>query len=113
MSPGPLEPIEGFVRDQDTGKPLAGIMVRGERSLSDSTSVYVQSISDAEGKYRLVGLARGKEGHVVAVPPCDFPVYGSRKAELKVPRDEELPYLRARVRSKTSVGRVRCAWTSA
>ena len=77
--------VEGVVRDQDTGKPLAGIMVRGERSLSDSTSLYVQSITDTEGKYRLNGLARGKEGHIVAVPPCDFPVYGHRKAELKVP----------------------------
>ena len=94
---GPTRPIEGVVRDQDTGKPLAGVMVRGERSLSDSTNVYVQSISDAQGRYRLVGLPRGKEGAVVAVPPCDFAVYGSRMADLKVPPDEELPYLRARV----------------
>ena len=46
---------------------------------------------------RLVGLPRGKEGAVVAVPPCDFAVYGSRHADLKLPADEELPYLRARV----------------
>jgi hypothetical protein len=73
------------------------MMVRGERSLSDSTAVFVQSISDAQGRYRLVGLPRGKEGAVVAVPPCDFPAYGPRKAELTVPPDEEFPYLRARV----------------
>jgi hypothetical protein len=85
------------VRDQDTRKPLAGVMVRGERSLSDSTSVYVQSISDSQGRYRLVGLPRTKEGAVVAVPPCDFAVHGPRKADLKVPPDEALPYLRARV----------------
>jgi hypothetical protein len=94
---GPTRVVEGVVHDQDTGKPLAGIMVRAERSWSDSTSVYVQSVTDAQGKYRLVGLPRGKEGHVVAVPPCDFEVYGSRKADLKVPPDDELPYLRARV----------------
>ena len=41
---GPTRPIEGVVRDQDTGKPLAGVMVRGEQSLSDSTSAYVHSI---------------------------------------------------------------------
>ena len=35
---GPTRPIEGVVRDQDTGRPLAGVMVRGERSLSDSAS---------------------------------------------------------------------------
>ena len=28
----------------------------------------------------------------MAVPPCDFGVYGSRKTDLKVPPDEELPY---------------------
>jgi len=94
---GPTRPIEGVVRDQDTGKPLTGVMVRGDRSLSDSTSAYVQAISGARGRYRLVGLPRGKEGNVVAVPPSDFPVYGSRKADLKVPPDEQLPYLRARV----------------
>jgi hypothetical protein len=91
---GPTRPIEGIVRDQDTGKPLAGIMVRGERSLGNAI-VYVQAITDANGKYLLVGLPRGKEGQVVAIPPCDFPVSGSLKAELNVPRDEELPYLPA------------------
>jgi RNA polymerase sigma factor (sigma-70 family) len=94
---GPTRPIEGIVRDQDTGKPLAGVMVHGERSLSDSTNEYVRSISDAQGKYRLVGLPRGKEGAVVAVPPCDFEVFGSRNIDLKAPPDEGLPYLRARV----------------
>ena len=27
------------------------------------------------------------------LPPCDFPISGPMKADLKVPRDEELPYL--------------------
>jgi RNA polymerase sigma factor (sigma-70 family) len=93
---GPTRPIEGFVRDQDTGKPLAGMMVRGEHTLGNPI-VYVHSITNADGHYRLVGLPRGREGNILAVPPCDFPVHGSRKAELKVPRDEELPYLPARV----------------
>jgi RNA polymerase sigma factor (sigma-70 family) len=93
---GPTRPVEGVVRDQDTGEPLKGIMVRGEHSLGNPL-VYVQSISDAEGRYRLVGLPRGREGRVLAVPPCDFPVHGSLKAALGVPRDEELPYLPVRV----------------
>ncbi len=89
---GPTRPIEGVVRDQDTGKPLAGIMVRGEHSLGNPI-VYVQSITDANGHYRLVGLPRGREGDIVAVPPCDFRVVDSVKAELNIPADEELPYL--------------------
>ena len=102
---GPTRPIEGSVRDQDTGKPLAGITVRGERSLSDSTNTYVQSISDIQGTYRLIGLPRGNEGAVVAVPPCDVEVYGSLDAAMKVPPPEELPYLRARVAVPAGAGR--------
>jgi RNA polymerase sigma factor (sigma-70 family) len=103
---GPTRLVEGAVRDQDTGKPLKGIMVRGEHSLGNPL-VYVQSISDAEGRYRLVGLPRGREGRVLAVPPCDFPVHGSLKAALGVPRDEELPYLPVGVTVPVGPGPVR------
>ena len=89
---GPTRLIEGVVRDQDTGKPLTGIMVRGNHSLGNPI-VYVQSITDAQGYYRLIGLPRGREGDVVAVAPCDFLVNESTKAEMTVPPDEELPYL--------------------
>jgi len=93
---GPTRPIEGVVRDQDTGKPLAGVIVHGERALGNAL-VFTHAITDSQGKYRLVGLPRGKEGPVLAVPPCDFPVFGARKAAPNVPREEDLPYLRARV----------------
>ncbi len=93
---GPTRPIEGVVRDIDTQKPLAGIMIHGERSIGNPIE-YVQAITDAQGRYRLVGLPRGREGYVVAVAPVDFPIHGYLKAALKVPRDENLPYLRARV----------------
>jgi RNA polymerase sigma factor (sigma-70 family) len=94
---GPTRPIEGIVRDMDTKRPLAGIMVHGERSLGNPIR-YVQAITDAQGHYRLVGSPRGREGYVLAVAPVDFEVYGFKKAALKVPRDEDLPYLRARVK---------------
>ena len=93
----PTRAIEGVVRDQDTGKPLAGIMVRGDRSLTRSIALFVHTLTNAEGKYSLVGLPRGRDEYIVAVPPCDFHIYGSAKADLKVPRDEELPYRPARV----------------
>ena len=95
-SPVPTRPIEGIVRDIDTKKPLAGIMVRGERSLG-SPAKYVQAITDAQGHYRLVGLPRGREGNVRAVAPVDFPLrgYGDCKDAPRGPRDEDLPYLPA------------------
>ncbi len=94
---GPTRPIEGVVRDLDTGRPLAGIMVYGEHTLEPGLGTYVDTITDARGHYRLVGLPQGREGHVLVVSPCDFPYYGRRKAQLMVPPDESLPYLHARV----------------
>jgi RNA polymerase sigma factor (sigma-70 family) len=94
---GPTRPIEGVVRDLETGRPLAGIMVHGERNLEPGMVVHVYAITDAQGHYRLVGLPQGQEGHVLAIPPCDFPYSGRGKARLKVPPDENLPYPRARV----------------
>ena len=94
---GPTRPIEGVVRDLDSGRPLAGIMVRGEHRLEFGSGEFVHAVTDAQGRYRLVGLPQGQEGHVLAVAPGDFPYYGRRKARLQVPPDESLPYLRARV----------------
>ena len=85
------------MRDLDSGRPLAGIMVHGEHSLEFGSGEYVHAVTDAQGHYRLVGLPQGQEGNVLAVAPGDFPYYGRRKARLQVPPDESLPYLRALV----------------
>ena len=61
------------MRDEDTGKPLAGMMVHGESSAHNPFAADIRSITDAEGHYRVVGLTFGHEGHLLAVPPCDFP----------------------------------------
>ena len=95
---GPSRPIEGIVRNIDTRKPLAGIMVLGEQELLlGEFRNSVTRITDAQGHYRLEGLPRGREGHVVALAPVDFPRAAKRDATLKVPRDEDLPYVWARV----------------
>ena len=57
----------------------------------------VQTITDDQGRYRLVGLPRGRAGDLVAIPPVDIPELLLKKAGAKVPRPEDLPYLRARV----------------
>ena len=51
----PTRLIEGIVRDVDTKKPLAGIMVRVERPPGKREVKYVQAITDAQGHYRLLG----------------------------------------------------------
>src|SRR5437870_4188154 len=55
---GPTRPIEGIVRDLDTGRPIAGIMVHGEKTLGNPVE-YVHAMTDAQGHYRLVGLPQG------------------------------------------------------
>jgi RNA polymerase sigma factor (sigma-70 family) len=62
----PTRPIEGVVRDRDTGKPLAGVTIQARlgspkrpRFVGDPT---LDTITNAQGRYRLVGLSR-EAGH--------------------------------------------------
>ena len=75
----PTRPIEGTVRDKDTGKPLAGVSIRSDRFAANIISGrdHVRTISDAQGRYRLVGMPGG-DGNVItasrrpspALPRC-------------------------------------------
>jgi RNA polymerase sigma factor (sigma-70 family) len=59
---GPTRPIEGVVRDQDTGRPIEGLMVMAtidRRPLAINASQVVNSNvarTDAEGRFRLLGM---------------------------------------------------------
>ncbi len=68
---GPTRPIEGVVRDRETGRPLADILVYAQRSSARQAST-IRTITDAQGRYRLVGLPLGREGELVAAPACDL-----------------------------------------
>jgi hypothetical protein len=68
---GPTRPIEGTVRDKASGQPLAGILVRSEEGLGGRPFEYVQATTDAQGRYRLVGLPKGREGKLLASPAAD------------------------------------------
>jgi RNA polymerase sigma factor (sigma-70 family) len=69
----PTRPIVGTVRDRDTGKPLAGVTIRSEADRDPGKGIDLQTTTDAEGRYRLVGLSRAA-GHVLlAVPPAGQP----------------------------------------
>lgn len=52
----PCRPIVGTVRDLATGKPLAGVVVSA-RPASGWWDEVTQTTTDAEGRYRLLGLA--------------------------------------------------------
>jgi hypothetical protein len=68
---GPTRPIEGVVRDRETGRPLADILVYAGRSSARPAST-VRTLTGADGRYRLVGLPLGREGELVAAPACDL-----------------------------------------
>jgi RNA polymerase sigma factor (sigma-70 family) len=56
----PTRPIEGVVRDKDTGRPIAGLHLRGmvfeEHSLVPAPGI--EATTDIQGRYRLTGLPK-------------------------------------------------------
>ncbi len=82
----PTRPIEGVVLDLDTGKPLAGILVHSDRTMTNRGGEWrVQAITNDQGHYRLVGLPRGREGDLVAIPPIDMPPSALEEGRLPGP----------------------------
>jgi beta-lactamase regulating signal transducer with metallopeptidase domain len=81
----PTKPITGTVRDAVTGKPLAGV------HLELSRQKFIGSWSDAEGKFRLVGMPKtmvsgDKEwnrNRLIAMPNLDQPYFGN---EVDIPQ---------------------------
>jgi RNA polymerase sigma factor (sigma-70 family) len=77
----PCRPVVGVVRDRATGKPIAGAVVRAEATVGNPF-YRVQTTTDAEGRYRLTGLEKGRAGRavsVVALPPEGQPYLGMKK----------------------------------
>ncbi len=56
----PTKPVEGVVRDADTRLPIAGLRIRGGlyAEHSRASAPGVEATTDAQGRYRLVGLPR-------------------------------------------------------
>ena len=57
----PCKPIVGMVRDKDTRKPLAGVMIRSYTLATRPRFIrdIVRTTTDAEGRYRLTGMPKG------------------------------------------------------
>jgi RNA polymerase sigma factor (sigma-70 family) len=67
---GPTKPLVGTVRDKETGKPLAGVRLVGATDEFRGLPSDVETITDVQGCYRLVGLpkARGYSIRVETLP---------------------------------------------
>jgi hypothetical protein len=74
---GPGLEVVGTVRDKDTGKPLAGVTVQNTAPFGNPGR-YFKTKTDAEGRYRLLGLAPRSsfgDGQDVLAAVKDGPAY--------------------------------------
>jgi RNA polymerase sigma factor (sigma-70 family) len=74
----PTRPVVGVVRDKDTKKPIPGVTIQsyvrsGAPGINHHVDVIVRTTTDADGRYRLVGLPKSKDFKIVAIPPGDQP----------------------------------------
>ncbi len=64
----PTQPIEGVIRDKDTGRPIAGFQLHGMvyQAAQPIRQPGIEATTDAQGHYRLTGLSKGPA--ISAVP---------------------------------------------
>ena len=80
----PSRPIVGIVRDRDSGKPLAGAVVRSSRGIGNPGR-FIRTTTDAEGRFRLTGLE---------TPMQEWPDGSDREEVIALSPDGQ-PYLAA------------------
>jgi RNA polymerase sigma factor (sigma-70 family) len=75
----PTKPIVSEVRDKDTKTPLAGITVRSYRLATSPLGGVdiVRTTTDTEGRYKLLGMPKGKGNAIQVIPPHDLPYAGA------------------------------------
>ena len=77
----PTRPIAGVVRDKDTKEPLAGIVIMSIQMADHRWSGHqmVQTTTDAEGHYLLLGMPKGEGNRIKVLPDKDRPYIVSYK----------------------------------
>jgi RNA polymerase sigma factor (sigma-70 family) len=71
----PSKPIVGVVRDRDTKKPLVGFTIQSMTLATNSIRInhIVETKSDAQGRFRLMGMPKGKGSQIMVIPTRDLP----------------------------------------
>jgi RNA polymerase sigma factor (sigma-70 family) len=64
--------IEGTIREAGTGKPVTGANIQANGNVSVSAA-----LSDAAGRYRIVGLRKAERYTLRVTPPANRPLIGS------------------------------------
>jgi RNA polymerase sigma factor (sigma-70 family) len=63
---GPTKPVAGVVRDKATGKPVAGVRIVGRTSGVPNANTSIETVTDAQGRYRLMGLRKDSRYYLTA-----------------------------------------------
>jgi RNA polymerase sigma factor (sigma-70 family) len=105
----PTQPIEGVVRDKDTGQPLAGLTLQAaiveQRSLGPAPGV--ETMTDAQGRYRLTGLPKAPAYRIFVKPGAGKPYLNATlEATANSPGLEPIPFDIAMKRGILVRGRV-------
>jgi hypothetical protein len=74
----PTKPIVGVVCDRDTKKPLVGVKIYSYKMANNpvhsfDSQAIVWATTDAEGRYRLIGMPKGEGNKIMVAPPDDQP----------------------------------------
>ncbi len=96
---GPTRAIEGVVRDRQSGRPLAGVVIEQKPSPEVEFIPYVETTTDSQGRYRLVGLPLGREGDLQTMIPRDFRARGGLdgRTQPQASSGQSFPYFNGRV----------------
>jgi hypothetical protein len=72
---GATKPIVGLVRDRDTKKPLGGVAIKSYKLANHPLHGvdFIETTTDAQGRYRLTGMPKGNGNKIQLVPTDDQP----------------------------------------
>src|SRR5262249_13886374 len=73
----PGRPVEGIVIDAKTRQPVAGVVVQSEHFAGANIWGFrdLKATSDAQGRFRLVRLPKGRGNDMIAIPTDDPPYF--------------------------------------
>ncbi|MEX2118286.1 MAG: M56 family metallopeptidase [Pirellulales bacterium] len=106
MTAEPAQPVQGVVRDADTGDPLAGVEVRLYQYAESLLRVegFVSAGTDAQGRYVLAGVPKPnhpeRKNKLRVVPGVEEPYF---RTELEAPKVDRLDPVRCDVALKRGI----------
>jgi protocatechuate 3,4-dioxygenase beta subunit len=76
----PTKVVIGVVTDRETGKPLVGVRIASDRTAEFPVYGFngIETTTDEQGRYRLIGLPKGHGNQFIAIPAKGQPYLAAR-----------------------------------